>query len=565
MGRAAVAAARACGYVGAGTVEFIVQPPREEPGGGAGGGGAGAGHADTGAPGEPLASSQPHAAPHTPPGSAGLWTATPAEAAGGPPPAGAGHGETGALGEPLSSSQPEAGSPAPHHLRPLGTTAATADGPAPGAPSPTAAPGLSYAFLEMNTRLQVEHPVTEAVVAVNGRRGIDLVELQVRVARGEPLPFTQEDLALDGHAVESRVYAEDPAQGFLPTGGRVLLLAEPEGPGVRVDSGLDEGTEVTSAYDPMLAKVVTWAPDRAAALDRMDAALAGYTLLGCDTNVAFLRRLLRTPRVRAGDLSTDLTPQLAPALVPADGADVDDGLLAAAAADHQLGLEPDPRTADRFAVPDGWRLGARAWTTWRLRAPRRGPAAVRLRRRAEGTTAGTAGGPEAPVAYEASVDGGPPFAIDAARTPDGRTLVVTVHGRTLRYARATDPAGLWLGRDGAAWRFTDDPRLAPVRGGGAAADGAVRSPMPGTVLSVAVAPGDRVVAGSPVAVVEAMKMEHTVTAPLDGTVTELHARPGRPVAMDEVLAAITPEAAPAPRDPGAAPASASTTVKEQEP
>src|SRR5690606_3852293 len=142
------------------------------------------------------------------------------------------------------------------------------------------------------------------------------------------------------------------------------------------------------------------------------------------------------------------------------------------------------------------------------------------------------------------------------RTPDGRTLVVTVHGRTLRYARATDPAGLWLGRDGAAWRFTDDPRLAPVRGGGAAADGAVRSPMPGTVLSVAVAPGDRVVAGSPVAVVEAMKMEHTVTAPLDGTVTELHARPGRPVAMDEVLAAITPEAAPAPRDPGAAPASA---------
>ncbi|WP_254903995.1 ATP-binding protein [Streptomonospora nanhaiensis] len=518
MGRAAVAAARACGYVGAGTVEFIVQPPREEPGGGAGGGAAGAGH-----------------------------------------------GETGALGEPLSSSQPEAGSPAPHHLRPLGTTAATADGPAPGAPSPTAAPGLSYAFLEMNTRLQVEHPVTEAVVAVNGRRGIDLVELQVRVARGEPLPFTQEDLALDGHAVESRVYAEDPAQGFLPTGGRVLLLAEPEGPGVRVDSGLDEGTEVTSAYDPMLTKVVTWAPDRAAALDRMDAALAGYTLLGCDTNVAFLRRLLRTPRVRAGDLSTDLTPQLAPALVPADGADVDDGLLAAAAADHQLGLEPDPRTADRFAVPDGWRLGARAWTTWRLRAPRRGPAAVRLRRRAEGTTAGTAGGPEAPVAYEASVDGGPPFAIDAARTPDGRTLVVTVHGRTLRYARATDPAGLWLGRDGAAWRFTDDPRLAPVRGGGAAADGAVRSPMPGTVLSVAVAPGDRVVAGSPVAVVEAMKMEHTVTAPLDGTVTELHARPGQPVAMDEVLAAITPEAAPAPRDPGAAPASASTTVKEQEP
>nr|WP_270072515.1 biotin carboxylase N-terminal domain-containing protein [Streptomonospora mangrovi] len=562
MGRAAVAAARACGYVGAGTVEFIVQPPEEA--GGEGEAAPGGGHAAAEAPGEPLVSSQPQAEPAAPTGSARLWTGAPEGSDGGGP-AGSGHGEAEAPGEPLTSSQQEPRSPAPHHSRPLGTTPADTPGDAPDAApggSPTTAPDLSYAFLEMNTRLQVEHPVTEAVVTVNGRRGIDLVELQVRVARGEPLPFTQDDLAMSGHAVESRVYAEDPAQGFLPTGGRVLLLEEPEGPGVRVDSGLDEGTEITSAYDPMLAKVVTWAPDRAAALDRMDTALAGYTLLGCDTNVAFLRRLLRAPQVRAGDLSTDLTPHLAPALVPADGADVDDGLLAAAAADHQLGLEPDPRTADRFAVPDGWRLGAPAWTTWRLRAPRRGPAVVRLRRRTP--SPGTAAAPDAPFAYEASVDGAPPFPVDAARTPDGRTLVVTVHGRTLRYARAADPAGLWLGRDGAAWRFTDDPRLAPVRGAGAAADGTVRSPMPGTVLSVAVAPGDRVSAGSPLAVVEAMKMEHTVTAPVAGTVAELHARPGRPVAMDEVVAAITPEDAKTPQ-PGNAPPLAPTTVKEPKP
>ncbi|WP_017597957.1 acetyl-CoA carboxylase biotin carboxylase subunit, partial [Nocardiopsis lucentensis] len=240
---------------------------------------------------------------------------------------------------------------------------------------------LSFSFLEMNTRLQVEHPVTEEVVTVGGVRGVDLVELQVRVALDDPLPFGQDDVGFEGHAVESRIYAEDADRGFLPSGGPILALSEPSGHGVRVDSGIAEGGEVTSAFDPMLAKVITWGPDRAEALRRMDAALAGYLLLGCVTNTAYLRRLLRHPRVVAGDLSTDLIasspPEPAPDRVPEE-------VYVAAALDHQLDLEP-VATADRFAVPDGWRMGGPAWTRWRLRAPRHDSAVVYVRRVAAGS------------------------------------------------------------------------------------------------------------------------------------------------------------------------------------
>lgn len=249
--------------------------------------------------------------------------------------------------------------------------------------------------------------------------------------------------------------------------------------------------------------------------------------------------------------------------------------LLAAAADHQLGLEPDPRTADRFSVPDGWRLGPPAWTVWRLRSARHGAAAVRVRRRPAPEPTGAADPRNPPVpallpedgagartlGYEVGIDGAPAVAVDAARSPDGRTLTVALRSRTLRYARAAEASGLWLGRGGAAWHFRDDPVLAPARGAGAAGDGSVRSPMPGTVLSVAVAEGDYVSAGAPVVVVEAMKMEHTVTAPADGTVAELPVRPGRPVAMDALLARIAPESEHTPPGLGA-PGSASTTSEE---
>ncbi|MBB0967657.1 acetyl-CoA carboxylase biotin carboxylase subunit, partial [Dietzia aerolata] len=157
-----------------------------------------------------------------------------------------------------------------------------------------------FFFMEMNTRLQVEHPVTEMVT------GVDLVDWQVRIAAGEELTLRQEDIVLTGHAIEARVYAEDPAKGFLPTGGTVLGLEEPTGSGIRVDSGLRVGTVVGSDYDPMLGKVIAHGADRAEALSRLDAALAGTHVLGLRTNVDFCRFLLARPEVVAGDLDTGL-------------------------------------------------------------------------------------------------------------------------------------------------------------------------------------------------------------------------------------------------------------------
>ncbi|MGW8531953.1 MULTISPECIES: acetyl/propionyl/methylcrotonyl-CoA carboxylase subunit alpha [Nocardiopsidaceae] len=403
-------------------------------------------------------------------------------------------------------------------------------------------PELSFSFLEMNTRLQVEHPVTEEVVAIRGGRGIDLVELQVRIALGDPLPFGQEDVSWQGHAVESRIYAEDADRGFLPTGGPVLALSEPSG--ARVDSGVAAGGEVTSAFDPMLAKVITWGPDRAEALRRMDAALGAYVLLGCVTNTAFLRRLLRHPRVAAGDLSTDLIetdpPEPAPGALP-------EHVYAAAALDHQLDLEPGGAgpSADRFATPDGWRMGGPAWTPWRLRAPRHDSAVVRVRRD------GAAG---APGAYLVRVDDGAPVAATARRSADGSCLTVTHAGRTRTYARADDPATghRWLGAGGTAWTLHEEPVAAALRDDDAAVDGTVRSPMPGTVLAVPVEVGQAVLAGTPLAVVEAMKMEHSVPSPFDGTVTGVAVRPGASVPMDAPLVTVEPvraEPADAPPDP----------------
>ena len=157
-----------------------------------------------------------------------------------------------------------------------------------------------FFFMEMNTRLQVEHPVTEMVT------GVDLVDWQVRIAAGEELTLRQEDITLTGHAIEARVYAEDPAKGFLPTGGTVLGLEEPSGSGIRVDSGLRVGTVVGSDYDPMLGKVIAHGADRAEALARLDAALARTHVLGLRTNVDFCRFLLSRPEVVAGDLDTGL-------------------------------------------------------------------------------------------------------------------------------------------------------------------------------------------------------------------------------------------------------------------
>lgn len=387
---------------------------------------------------------------------------------------------------------------------------------------------LEFYFMEMNTRLQVEHPVTELVT------GLDLVELQLRVAAGEPLPIRQEQVRLRGHAVEARVYAEDPARGFLPSGGRILALREPgttpgeTGPVVRVDSGLAEGVVVGSAYDPMLSKVVAWAPDRTAALRSLDHALASTAILGVTTNIAFLRELLADPDVVAGHLDTGLVERAlqrggAPAELSEHG--VPEDVLAVAA----LALHAENSSgADPWDVADGWRIGERAWTPYRLEF--RGEVVdVRVRGLVD----------EA----EINVNG---RSLGAARLiRDGHDLIVTVGGVTRRYVAARDRDTVWLARDGHAWAITKhDPGDPGDRGGDSrTSDGVVRSPMPGTVIVVKATAGERVSAGQPLLIVEAMKMEHTVTAPVDGVVTELPVRAGQSVEMDAVLAVLA-ETAP---------------------
>ncbi|MUN39139.1 acetyl/propionyl/methylcrotonyl-CoA carboxylase subunit alpha [Actinomadura litoris] len=368
-----------------------------------------------------------------------------------------------------------------------------------------------FFFMEMNTRLQVEHPVTELVT------GLDLVELQLRVAAGHPLPLAQADVRLDGHAIEARVYAEDPSRGFLPTGGRVLALAEPDA--ARVDSGLDPGTEIGGSYDPMLAKVVVHGADRAEALRRLDRALASYTLLGVQANVGFLRALLSHPSVVSGDLDTGLVERALDDLLA--GAAVPPEAFAAAALERMLALEPGD-SGDPWAVPDGWRPGAHAWTPWIITPSGGDPVEVRVQGRA--------------ASARVRIGDDPP--VDAALTATPSGLALSYGGRTIPFAAARDGHTLWLGREGHAWALTEHVRAEGGATSAAAGDGVLRSPMPGTVLAVKAAEGDHVDAGQPLVVVEAMKMEHTVTAPLAGVVASLPVRAGAQVALDAVLAVI---------------------------
>jgi acetyl-CoA/propionyl-CoA carboxylase biotin carboxyl carrier protein len=379
-----------------------------------------------------------------------------------------------------------------------------------------------FFFIEMNTRLQVEHPVTELVT------GLDLVEQQLRIAAGERLPIGQDEVRLYGHAVEARIYAEDPARGFLPTGGRVLGLAEPDGPHVRVDSGLMVGTAVGSDYDPMLAKVIAWGGDRPEALHRLRQALDEVAVLGVVTNVAFLAGLLDEPDVLAGRLDTGLVDEVAerwqqqsPATPPAD-------VIAAAGLARLLALEPLGAVVDPFDIPSGWRVGGPAWTTWRWR-PAAGPVAE-VRTRGRGSACEVAVGDSAPAPAHAARDGG--------------TLWVTLDGRTRRYALAEDGPAVWLARDGLTWVLHEHHRSPSEEAGedapGVAGEAVLRSPMPGTVVLVATAVGEHVTAGQTLVVVEAMKMEHTLAAPVAGVVADLPVDAGARVGMDEVVAMIKP-------------------------
>ncbi|MCI0384442.1 biotin carboxylase N-terminal domain-containing protein [Streptomyces sp. CNQ085] len=413
----------------------------------------------------------------------------------------------------------------------------------------------AYCFMEMNTRLQVEHPVTELIT------GLDLVEWQLRVAAGEPLAFGQEDIRLTGHAVEARICAETArATGgkvdFLPSAGTVRLLSEPSGEGVRTDSGLARGTEVGTVYDPMLAKVIAHGPDRSSALRRLRSALAETTVLGVDTNTAFLRALLAHPAVVSGELDTGLVDRDAASLLPSA---VPDEVYAAAALLRHAALEPSAASpapaggsagwTDPFSAPTGWRLGGEpAWTVHHLRIPGHEPVAVRVRGRAGGAEVriGDAGPVSAALRPEDDGDLGGGSGGDSGRA------LLTWDGTTHSFAHVRSGGSRWLGRDGQSWHLADhDPVEAALRGGaGAHGADALTAPMPGTVTVVKAAVGEEVTAGQSLLVVEAMKMEHVIAAPYHGIVTELDVTAGSTVAMDQVLAVVEPKDSASPGKPG---------------
>ncbi|WP_065573769.1 acetyl/propionyl/methylcrotonyl-CoA carboxylase subunit alpha [Micrococcus luteus] len=410
-----------------------------------------------------------------------------------------------------------------------------------------------FFFMEMNTRLQVEHPVSEEVVRVRGQR-LDFVELQLRIAAGEPLGFAQEDVTLDGAAVEARVYAEDPANGFLPSTGPVLRWREPAGEGVRVDTLLlpsqgeerafgsvltirdDDGAlweglaapdgeqpEITGFYDPMIAKLIARGADRAEALDRLDAALADTVLFGVRSNLGWLRELAAREDVRAGRLTTELIDGLEAWTAPALPED-----LAALAAEALADVSEDAAAAERRAAGTAW---ARA-DGWRgAGAPQPG---MRVR-----------------VGDEDRILTAP--AADAEVDEDAGALA----GVNLLAGDPRDPRSAWLHRDGAAWQVRRLTRAEVVeaaraaaaarRAPAGAASPEARTPMPGTVVAVSVATGDTVAAGQELAVVEAMKMEHPVTAAVAGVVT-VHVAEGDSVAAQALIAVVEPAENAAPEE-----------------
>ena len=428
-----------------------------------------------------------------------------------------------------------------------------------------------FFFMEMNTRLQVEHPVTELVSTVRGVRGLDLVEQQLRIAAGSPLAFGQADLGMQGHAIEARVYAEDPERGFLPAAGRVLALREPAGEGVRVDSGLVAGSRIVTDYDPMLAKVIAWGEDRPQALARLRGALAATSILGTVSNVAWLRELLDDEEVRAGRMDTTLIDRRFSELEPAPV--TEEETIAAALLAHADRRRTPPAVGSVWGAPTGWRLGQARPVRYDVDG-----VTVAVSGTAEGVfvRVGDAGR-NAGDAIDAGTDAtatatrasGPDTAPDGWRRAALRVqepvagepvlLLLELDGQVLRFDAARDGDTVWLGREGRSrpLRLRDRAtrlaeRLAAMERGSSVAHPELRSPMPGTVVAVPVETGARVEQGETVVVVEAMKMEHRLVAPVAGTVT-VRVAPGDLVRLDQVLARVDADEAEAEPVDAAAP------------
>jgi 3-methylcrotonyl-CoA carboxylase alpha subunit len=374
-------------------------------------------------------------------------------------------------------------------------------------------PAQNFYFMEMNTRLQVEHPVTELIT------GIDLVEWQIRIAQGEALPLAQDQITQRGCAVEARLYAEDPAHGYMPSVGRIAHLVWPQSAaGLRLDSGVDAGDEVSSFYDPMLSKLIGWGESRGAAIDVLQAALKGIEIVGVTTNRALLDSILGDEIFRAGGVGTNFLElrraNLAFGELPADQVTL--GLAALWCATRRI---------DADALWDdtrGWRCGAPARTCWRFE-----DADVQVTATAQqGYVLRTAHGEVDARLISRSTEG--------LRAEIGGELhaahVVEAEGR-LHVFRRGHYAALVV-------RLTNDS----LQVAGSGEQGSLLTPLPGTVVAVHVSNGQTVRRGAPLVTVEAMKMEHTLTAPRDGVVARVAFGVGDRVSAGAVLVDLTAEA-----------------------
>ena len=381
------------------------------------------------------------------------------------------------------------------------------------------APDGRFFFLEVNTRLQVEHPVTELVW------GLDLVRLQLLVAQGEPLPEEVTAARPRGHAIEARLYAEDPRRRFVPAAGTLHRFRIPGGPGLRVDAGVEDGSEVSPHYDPLLAKVIAHAPTRGEAAARLAAALAAAQIHGVATNRDLLVRTLRHPAFLAGQTDTHFLDRhgLDALAAPLAGAEAERAHAVAAALAAQAARRA--RAPVLRTIPSGWRNNPSQLQEAAFQGEH-GPVRV-------GYRLGRGG-------LELAVDGVPwPGARLGACTPE--LVELELDGVRRRY-HVHEVDGTWyvdspLGSSA----LRAEPRL-PEPAAAAEPAGHLASPLPGTVLRVAVAPGDRVEAGAELAVVEAMKMEHRVTAPRAARVAEVLVRPGEQVTAGRALVVLEEEA-----------------------
>jgi 3-methylcrotonyl-CoA carboxylase alpha subunit len=374
-----------------------------------------------------------------------------------------------------------------------------------------------FYFMEMNTRLQVEHPVTEMIT------GLDLVEWQLRVAAGEKLPRAQDELAINGHAVEVRLYAEDPVKGFLPSIGRLARLKLPSTDAhVRVDSGVVEGGDVSMFYDPMIAKVIAWDQTRGGALSRLANALETAEIAGVRTNLAFLISALRHDEFAAGKIDTGFIDRHKADLIPAPGCAPDDVLFFAAA--YQLLERRAGGSASPWCLRDGWRVGGV-----------RQDEVMRL----------TDGGADRNVTVGYRATGwrmtldGRALDVDAAFERDG-SIAASLNGRRAQ-ARVLRVSGdLVVLMHGRSYAFTPhDPLEAAEHAHDASTE--LRAPMPGKIVQILAKAGDKVRRGQPLAIIEAMKMEHTLAAPGDLTVKAAPFRAGDQVSEGAIIVSFEDE------------------------